>query len=180
MGSYRLETIGDGYCYSNQSCTAPRTSPDPGRYSIVMILSSFQNDEYVKRDYKVFPPVDIFREVKLISPSYSCREDSVSLCAERISHNFCNGTGALKLVLWACSKPILDRSWNGHRVAEAQLDKLKTGEVYNVVVRPVPLTRPPAGSYYMVMFRYMSSKSCFVSGSSDIEAICRKEQLHAE
>jgi len=151
MGEYRLKPIKKGYCYQNRTYTVPRTSPDPGHYTLIMTLGAHCSGKYINYDYNVFHSIDIWHKVKLTSPSYSRRGDSVSLCAQRISHNFNTDTGKLNLVLWACNQPALEDAWNGQRVAESELGRLEKGGVYSDVVRTVPLVKLPIGTYYMVM-----------------------------
>ena len=79
--------------------TVPRISPDPGRYTLILTLTCHEGKEYVQCDYRVFPSMDIQREVQFIRPSFSLGAQIVSLCVERISHNFSNATDSLKLVL---------------------------------------------------------------------------------
>lgn len=152
LGIYQFDSIDSGRCYLNKNVTAPRTSPPPGKYTIILKLEGFNGEKYVMRDHRVFgKTLDIYRQAKLEGSWYSCDGDSVSLYARRISHNFSAITGSLKLVLWACSEPLRDRRWNGYRIGEVQLDPLDVGKSYNEIIRKVSLTRPPTGSYYMIM-----------------------------
>ena len=153
MGEYRLETISNGKCYLNKSFTVPRTSPASGSYTMIMGLEACCDGKFVMRDHRVFGRrLDIKTEVKFVGETgYSCKGTSVTLQANRISHNFSAATGTLKLVLWACSNPPHNGTWTGHILAEAQLEPLQPGMSYTDVVKTAELTRPPSGHYHMML-----------------------------
>jgi hypothetical protein len=88
---------------------------------------------------------------KLEAAEVTFKEDSMSLTAKRITHNFGGDSGSLKLELWACSQPAVNGCWNGYKLGETQLDPLKKGIMYNEVTRNIPFTRPPTGSYFIII-----------------------------
>jgi len=109
MGEYRLESINDTQCYMDKSLTVSRTSPNPGSYTIVIALETYNGKEYTMSDHVAFAgKAQICAEAKFVgSIGYTCKEEEeVTLRADRISHNFGGGTGSLKMVLWACSSPL--------------------------------------------------------------------------
>lgn len=149
LGKYKLNALDSTHCYLDRNLTAPRTSPPPGTYTIIMALYAREDEEFIKQDYRVFDDrIDIYSHAKLEGSWYYCDGDSVSLYARRISHNFFYSTGPLKLMLWACSKSDFS---SGYKMGEVELESLEDGKSYIEVIRKVPLTRPPTGSYFIFM-----------------------------
>ena len=75
----------------------------------------------------------------------------MELQVDRIAHNFTNGTGSLKIVLWACDNVGDDGSWTGYSIAEYQLEPLQLGYTYDDLAQTVVGTRPPSGCYPLIM-----------------------------
>jgi hypothetical protein len=117
-----------------------------------MALYASFGGEFIRRNYRTFEGREIiYREAELEGIQYSFKGDSLSMYASRISHNFSARTGSLKWVLWACEKLVLNGIWEGHKLGKARLDPLEVGKSYIDIKRKVPLTRPPTGSYFLVM-----------------------------
>lgn len=153
MGEYRLETIDSGWNYTDYSVTVPRSSPNPGSYTMIMELEGYGDGGFVMCDHRVFDEKrTISRDAKLIGTvGYAFHGNSVELRVEKISHNFSGKTGTLMLVLWACSNPESNNQWTGYNLAESRLDPLEKGYSYTGIVRTVKCSRPPSGRYYMIL-----------------------------
>ena len=155
MGEVCIESCEQGYSYANIDQTVPRTSPDPGTYTMIVALEAYMDGEYVTYDHRVFDEKCVIsRQVKFQGDvGYNFSGSSVELRADMICHNYSNSTGSLKLVLWASPNPVVNGRWaNSYIIASIQLEALFNGHVYQNFSQTVSdYVYPPNGSYFIIM-----------------------------
>lgn len=153
MAEVQLGACSEDEYYDNLNQTVPRTSPAPGYYTMILSLEAYDGEDYTQEDYRVFDDAEgIIGQAKFAgSIGYEIGSTTVELQVDRIAHNFTNGTGSLKIVLWACDNVGDDGSWTGYSIAEYQLEPLQLGYTYDDLAQTVVGTRPPSGCYPLIM-----------------------------
>ncbi len=156
LGSYKLEGLNPGRAYTKLSKTVTSSLPQRKKaYYLCLTVLEFKGGGYVISDYRNFDgsvvlgPLPLFTMTGPWRWQTSTEGGTVDVEVAKISHNRPNGTGTLRLEVWATSKPYTGGGISGFQLGVVKKDPLRTGYSYTNLKNTAKYNKPPPGRYYV-------------------------------
>lgn len=174
IGEFTLKGLDGGTSYLPMDRTVAAKMPArSGSYSMMLLLSEYRTDGtdgYFITDHLNFSNKASLAPLKLYtlegpwSWKTNADEGIINIMVKKISHKTPNGTGTLRLELWACSKPYTGGTLSGVKMGSVQKNPLKPGYAYTDVDNITQYTSPPPGTYHviLVLMHYSNGKYSIV------------------
>lgn len=145
-----------GNCLAQVTADVPAQLPEAGDFAMVLVIAEWDGGGFNRiHDFHNYPCRDAFIHPRLEGlVSYRLTgEDRVVVDVERISNprEPDNMSGTLSLELWALAEPYVGGDFHGDALAGMTLGPLAGGASWQNGTCELTMTRPPDGSYTLVL-----------------------------